>query len=34
MQFPGAHPSSFTPIVGRCRFLAHTFFYRHVVFFL
>src|SRR5258706_2132205 len=28
MQFPGAHPSSFAPIFWRCRFLAHTSFYR------
>jgi hypothetical protein len=34
MQFPGAHPSSFAPICGRCRFLAHTSFYRHSTFFL
>src|SRR5947209_20509317 len=30
MQFPGAYPSSFAPIFGRCRFLAHTSFHRYV----
>ncbi len=34
MQFPGTHPSSFAPIFGECRFLAHPSFYRHSTFFL
>src|SRR5260370_32563522 len=34
MQFPGTHPSSFAPIFGACRFLAHPSFYRHSTFFL
>src|SRR5262249_4389374 len=32
IQFPGTHPSSFSPILWRYRFLAHTSFDRHFVF--
>src|SRR5437762_10506118 len=28
MQFPGLHPTLFTPIFLRCRFLVHSPFYR------
>src|SRR6266851_3964599 len=34
MQFPSAHPSSFAPIFGKYRFLAHTSLYRRFAFFL
>lgn len=31
MPFPGTHPSSFAPMLGRSRFLVHTSLHRHVV---